>query len=125
MSLTKAEFDQKFFEFFRNDYLVDAYELYQTAGETQAVSTLPPSEVAEIESLPEVQLLKSDLEYGDQCLELLYSLDTWERVRDEGNIVTYCKGSGNGFMVACEMTVEQPIFPILALFLEIDLLPNL
>lgn len=120
MSLTRSEFDRKFRQLFYDDYLVDAYELYQTA-----VSTLSPEDVAEIEAMRDVQILKNDLEYGDRCLELLYSLDTWERVRDEGNIVTYCKGSGEGFMVACEMTVEQPIFPILALFCEIDLLPGL
>ena len=113
MSLTKSEFDRRFRELFINDYLVDAYELYQTA-----VTTLSEEEVQEIESSLEVQVLKDDLEYGDRCLDMLYSLDTWERVRDEGNIVTYCKGSGEGFMVACEMTVEQSIFPILALFCE-------
>lgn len=120
MSLTKSEFDRRFSDLFNNDYLVDAYELYQTA-----VASLSAEDVAEIEARSEVQVLKDDLEYGDQCLEMLFSLESWERVRDEGNIVTYCKGAGDGFMVACEMTVEQPIFPILALFCEIDLLPGL
>jgi len=120
MSLTRSEFDRKFSHLFNNDYLVDAFELYQTA-----VASLSAADVAEIEAMHEVQVLKDDLEYGDRCLEMLYSLDSWERVRDEGNIVTYCKGAGDSFMVACEMTVEQPIFPILALFCEIDLLPGL
>lgn len=83
------------------------------------------------ESLPDVadhiyefSRIKQDAEDIQQALEMLADNDTWDLVDDANGIKTFSKGTGNEFFVRGEMTLHTPIFPILALFSEVDLIPT-
>jgi hypothetical protein len=42
----------------------------------------------------------------------------------ENDIGTFYKGSGNGFFIRAELILHTPLFPVLALFSEVDLFKN-
>lgn len=68
--------------------------------------------------------IKQDADDIQEGLDMLADNDTWEIVDDSEGIKTYSKGSGNEFFVKGEMHLHTPVFPILALFSEIDLIPT-
>jgi hypothetical protein len=78
----------------------------------------------ECSEIYEFSRVKRDADDLQLALEMLGDLESWEQVDDSNGIQTYSKGSGDEFFVRGEMTMEAPVFPILALFSEIDLIPT-
>jgi hypothetical protein len=72
----------------------------------------------------ELSRVKQDAEDIQLAVDMLGDLASWDQVDDSNGIQTYSKGSGDEFFVRGEMVMEAPIFPILALFSEIDLIPT-
>lgn len=77
-----------------------------------------------IEQVEEIRRLKRDVRDLERSLDLLHDFDNWSVVTNEDNIATFSRGSGSEFFVRGEMTMEQPVFPAMALFSEIDLIPQ-
>lgn len=77
-----------------------------------------------LNSVEEISILREDLLEADRCLELLGDLDSWTSVKETENIAIFSKRSENDFIVRAEMLLDQPIFPILSVCNEIDLLPE-
>lgn len=118
--MEETEFQQRIEELkslFHEDLIVEAQEAMQTWEKTMS-----PAQVAAFHAVEEVALLKADIEGAQQALALLGDLESWEMVNDTEEIATFYKGSGDEFFIRGEMIMEQPIFPALALFSEIDLL---
>jgi hypothetical protein len=76
------------------------------------------------EDFYELRRAKQDSSDIQQALDMLEELDAWELVSNSDGIQTYSKGTGNEFFVKGEMTLHTPIFPVLALFSEVDLVPT-
>jgi hypothetical protein len=57
-------------------------------------------------------------------MELLSDLVSWTQVHQDNSIATFSKGSGNEFFVRAELQMHQPMYPLFALFSEVDLFPE-
>lgn len=106
---------EQFLHMFYDDYLSEALDLYQS----------PATDRELLDELPETQLLLQDMPFADRCLGLLDEMSSWKKVRDEAGIATFCHGSGDSFMIGVTAILPQPVFPVLALCAEVDLLPTL
>lgn len=106
---------------FYDDYFIEAHEKITTMeSEFKDDSEF----LSRLNSIEEVSILKDALNSANNCLELLADLDSWELIKDEEDIATFIKSDSNQFIVRAEMIVEAPIFPILSLFSEIDLISS-
>lgn len=56
---------------------------------------------------------------------MLSDYESWTPVREEAGIATFCKGDGAEYFVRAEMMVGQGIFPVTALFSEVDLFSHM
>ena len=65
-----------------------------------------------------------DIDLANTSLEWLADFTSWDLVREEGDIAIFTRGSDSRFYLRCEMLMQQPIFPLLSVFSEIDLLPT-
>ena len=120
--MEEATFEQRVADIkglFREDLISEAKDAIESLE-----AELSPSQRASFLSTPEVALLKGDIALAMQSLELLSDLDSWELVNDTEEIATFYRGSGTEFFVRAEMIMNQPMFPALALFSEIDLLSS-
>ena len=106
---------QRFLQMFYDDYLFEAYELYRA----------PETDREILDQLPETQLLLQDMPFTERCLELLDEMSSWHKVREEAGISTFSHGQGDNFMIGVTAMLPQPVFPVLALCAEVDLLPTL
>lgn len=105
----------RFLRMFYDDYLYEAMDLYRS----------PATDRETLDELPETQLLLEDMPFADRCLDLLDEMSSWKKVREEEGITTFCHGSGDNFMIGVTALLPQPVFPVLALCVEVDLLPTL
>jgi hypothetical protein len=106
---------------FYDDYFIEAHDKITTMeSEFKDDSEF----LSRLNSIEEVTILKDSLNGANSCLELLADLDSWELVKDEEDIATFTKSGSNQFIVRAEMIVEAPIFSILSLFSEIDLISS-
>lgn len=76
------------------------------------------------EEVSEFRQVKQEAEDIKLALDMVSDLDSWDLVDDANGIQTYSKGSGNEFLARGEITISTSIFPILALFSEVDLVPT-
>ena len=70
----------------------------------------------------EFQVLRQDVRYANECLEMLADFQAWEMVRDQDDIAIFTKGSEREFLIRSEMLMTHSPFSLLAVFSEIDLL---
>lgn len=98
-----------------SDEIVTAYEMLE---ELMAQEGIDRDFVMEV---PEIALLYQDMEMAGSCMELLTDLESWTPVHQDNAIATFCKGTGNEFFVRAELQMHQPLFPLFALFSEVDL----
>ena len=98
---------------FRDERLKQAHDL---------ITQLEPSDPQS--TIPEINIIKEDLLLANECLELLADLDSWEIVKQTGDIATFAKGSSTEFIVRAEMIANSPMLPILAIFSEVQLLKD-
>jgi hypothetical protein len=68
--------------------------------------------------------LRKDIDLVEKSLQLIGSFDDWNLVAEADDIATFSKGAGTEFFVRAEMILDVPIFPVLALFSEVDLYPD-
>mmetsp|Transcript_19528 Transcript_19528/g.35709 ORF Transcript_19528/g.35709 Transcript_19528/m.35709 type:complete len:282 (-) Transcript_19528:1212-2057(-) len=99
-----------------SDDLVQAYEVVEAVLEQNIINR------EKLMSVPEIALLWDDMEMAGQCMEMLSDIVSWTPVYNDDAIATFFKGSGNEFFVRAEMQMHQPLFPLIALFSEVDLL---
>jgi hypothetical protein len=99
----------------REDKFQDAYYI---------VSEIEEDHYDVIEQFEELRRLRRDVRELENSLDLLHDIDSWSLVTNEDNIATFSRGSGSEFFVRGEMTMNQPVFPVMALFSEIDLIPQ-
>lgn len=71
-----------------------------------------------------ISVIKQDLSHANDCLEQLGDMDDWNICKQSEDIATFTKGTNASFMVRAEMLLKHPIFPILSLFSECQLLHN-
>lgn len=112
---------QEIKDLFYADKLTEAYKKLRDletsrSGDSEFLNLL--------NSVEEFSILREDLLEADRCLELLGDLDSWTSVKETENIAIFSKRSDNDFIVRAEMLLDQPIFPILSVCNEIDLLPE-
>jgi hypothetical protein len=63
----------------------------------------------------------ADISYTNQAITLLNDVGSFNIVRRGEGITTYYRGEGDNFMGRAEMLLDSHIFPVLALFSEVDL----
>ena len=73
----------------------------------------------------EVRVAKRNLRDAQTCLDMLSDYESWTPVREENGIATFCKGDGEEYFVRAEMMVGQGLFPVTALFSEVDLFSHM
>ena len=56
------------------------------------------------------------------CLSLLGDMDAWHLIKQSEDIATFTRTNSTEFMVRAEMLLHHPVFPVLALFSECQLL---
>lgn len=119
------------------DYLQDLIDKFKAAFYTDDYTTLTSliDEIDELESqnaeyrliiqnTPEISILRKDMQALSDVLVYLYENSDWTTVKCENGISIYSRSSEDDLFVKCEMTIEAPIFQVLALISEIDLLPT-
>ncbi|OMJ91630.1 hypothetical protein SteCoe_5778 [Stentor coeruleus] len=112
---------QEIKDLFYDDKLQDAYKKLRTLeGELSS----DPSSLDLLNSTEEINILRDDLKEADRCLELLADLDSWNPIKETENIAIFSKTSNVDFIIRAEMLLDQPIFPVLSICNEIDLLPS-
>ena len=74
---------------------------------------------------PEAEVVRLNVASADKCLQMLSDYDSWTLLRDENSIQTWSQEANGDFFVRAEMTVHKSVFPVLALFSEVDLLKQL
>lgn len=111
---------------FQSDFLAEAYQLLTQLGTFHLESSLSaqPEALLFLNSLPEVKVLREDIELANWSLQWLADFTSWDVVREEDDIAIFTRSGNQQFYVRCEMLMHQPIFPLLAVFSEIDLLPT-
>lgn len=108
----ESKFDE-ILSLFRDERLMQAHQLITQLN-------LSPDDPA----IPEIKVIEEDLKLANDCLELLADMDSWELVKQTGEIATFSKGSNTEFIVRAEMIANSPMLPILALFSEVQLLKD-
>lgn len=99
-------------------------EAYKKLRDLESVHSSDPEYLTALSQNEEISILREDLLEADRCLELLGDLDSWVSVKETENVAIFTKRSENDFIVRAEMLLDQPIFPILSVCNEIDLLPD-
>lgn len=102
---------------FYDDYLIEAYRKLQAAEADTAFAEAYPD-------VEEFKIIKNTVTKVDKLLAELGDLDSWRLVYEEGEIATFYKGTGQNFLMRAELLLEAPLFPVLALFSEVDLYHN-
>lgn len=110
---------------FYEDKLMEMLDVLNEAGKQHSEHTLSEEELKAVQRMTEVEVLRADVADAERCLELLSDYSLWTKVRDESNIVTYCRDSSTEFLFRGEVVVQCSLFVLIALFSEDDLLPNL
>lgn len=116
--MSQAETVKRVKDLICSDDLVRAYEAYEAAiaqGDVDRATLL---------NVPEIALLREDMTLAVQCMEMLSDIVSWTPVYNDSAISTFSKGSGNEFFVRAELEMHQPLFPLFALFSEVDLFPE-
>ena len=112
---------QEIKDLFYRDRLPEAYkklrDLESQYGRNTEFQTL-------ISNCEEISVLREDLLEADRCLEHLADLDSWTLVKELDNLAIFSKKSQKDFIVRAELLIETPVFPVMAVFNEIDLLPE-
>jgi hypothetical protein len=108
-------------ELFYKDKLQEAFRRLR---ELEAELASSPASLSQLNAIEEIKVLREDLREADRCLELLADLDSWSVVKDTENIAIFSKKSDSDFIIRAEMLLDQPMFPVLSICNEIDLLPS-
>jgi hypothetical protein len=96
----------------------DKFYKEDTLRAFKLLKRLDPSVIA---AHPELAILAEDYRIGLRVCDLITDVDGWNRVSNKDHISTFCRGKGKEFFVRAEMEVDAQIFPVLALFSEVDL----
>lgn len=117
---------QEVLRLFKSDFLAESFTALTKLGTTHVEAMLAddPAALETVNAITEVAALRADIELANQSLEWLADFTSWDLVREEGDIAIFTRAGGQHFYVRCEMLMQQPIFPLLAVFSEIDLLPT-
>lgn len=117
---------QELLHLFHSDFLAEAQLLLTELRTFHLETSLAeqPEALTYLNSLPEIEVLRADIELANTSLQWLADFTTWDIVREEDDIAVFTRSGGQHFYVRCEMIMHQPIFPLLAVFSEIDLLPT-
>ena len=124
-SETSSSYLSRFLECFYADDLIGAYRLLIQAGIAHSETTLEPQDLSALNARPEAEIVRSNVGSADKCLQMLSDYDSWTLLRDEQGIQTWSQKADGDFFVRAEMTLHKPVFPVLALFSEVDLLRQL
>ena len=112
---------QEIKDLFYRDRLPEAYkrlrDLESQFGSSSEFQSL-------ISNCEEISILREDLREADRCLEHLADLDSWTLVKEIDNLAIFSKKSDQDFIVRAELLLETPVFPVLTVCNEIDLLPE-
>ena len=112
------DYFSKIQELFIDERLKMANEKIKEYGKRHLESALQCS----IDDNELINIIKGDLSLANECLELLGNMDDWVLCKQSEDIATFTKGKDSQFMMRAEMILKHPIFPVLALFSECQLL---
>ena len=121
MNRDLRHFEGEFTRLFETDHLLDVNLLLRQAGEHYTDAELSQDELDQFYAKEDVKIAKRNIQDAETCLSMLSDYDSWTPVREEDGIATFCKGAGEEYFVRAEMTVNQGLFPVTALFSEVDL----
>ena len=68
-----------------------------------------------------MKIIRNTIGHVDSCLKELGDLDSFRCVYENDDIATFYKGSGSNCLLRAEMVINLPLFPITALFSEVDM----
>jgi START domain len=106
------------FNLFLEEKLVEANQKIRDAGNLYKENDLN----FDFRNEEFVNIIKADLLLANQCLELLGDMNGWDPCKQSEDIATFTKNTDGEFLVRAEMLLKHPIFPVLALFSECELL---
>lgn len=124
-SESAAAYTSRFLESFYSDNLIEAFRLLVQAGRLYTESVLGAEALRLLNEKPEAKTVRQNVTSADKCLQMLSDYDSWTLLRDENSIQTWSQEANGDFFVRAEMTIHKPVFPVLALFSEVDLLKQL
>ena len=124
-SESAAAYTSRFLESFYSDNLIEAFRLLVQAGRLYTESVLGAEALRLLNEKPEAKTVRLNVTSADKCLQMLSDYDSWTLLRDENSIQTWSQEANGDFFVRAEMTIHKPVFPVLALFSEVDLLKQL
>jgi len=125
ISESAAAYTSRFLESFYSDNLIEAFRLLVQAGRLYTESVLGAEALRLLNEKPEAKTVRLNVTSADKCLQMLSDYDSWTLLRDENSIQTWSQEANGDFFVRAEMTIHKPVFPVLALFSEVDLLKQL
>lgn len=125
ISESAAAYTSRFLENFYSDNLIEAFRLLVQAGRLYTDSVLGAEDLRLLNEKPEAKVVRLNVASADKCLQMLSDYDSWKLLRDEHSIQTWSQEANGDFFVRAEMTIHKPVFPVLALFSEVDLLKQL
>lgn len=108
-------------DLFYRDRLTEAY---QKLRDLERQYENNPEFLSIVEKTEEFAIIHEDLKEADRCLELLADLDSWTLVKEIENLAVFTKQSDSDFIVRAELIIDTPVFPVLSVCNEIDLLPE-
>ena len=85
---------------------------------------LSEEKAAHLNSIEEISVLKFEIQECNKALEMLADYTVWTARGENEHAATFSKNMHNQFYVRSEVIVESPIFPVLAVFSETDLLAS-
>lgn len=116
---------QDFIDRFKSAFYSDDYtsltslmdELEQLQSESEEASSY-------LSQVPEISIFRKDMQVLSEILNYLYETSDWAPVKIEDGISIFSRSCDDNLYVKCEMTLEAPMFQVLALISEVDLLPT-